>query len=245
VRIGNAGGARFGQARCGVARQVGHGLVRQGVEWQGRNGMARNGAARSGLAWQGRLGMVWRGTARSGAAGNFNERDCMKYAFRDGSRVSNISPQVVGNELDRIHEKHGALKPTNVVEEARPEEAPLHPVFEWNDSIAAEEWRLHTARNLIRSVQVITSDNQKESVYVSVVTEHREREYQPLAVVAKSPDLYAEAVYEAQQRIKAAKKSLDDLQRAAEHSGMESAQREAIKAASEAIATASNAVEVL
>lgn len=169
----------------------------------------------------------------------------MKYAFRDGSRVSNISPQVVGNELGRIHEKHGALKPTNVVEEARPEEAPLHPAFEWNDSIAAEEWRLHTARNLIRSVQVITSDNQKEAVYVSVVTEQKEREYQPLAVVAKSPDLYAEAVYEAQQRIKAAKKSLDDLERAAENTGMQSVHRQAIKTASEAIATASNAVEVL
>ena len=169
----------------------------------------------------------------------------MKYAFRDGSRISNISPQVVGHELGRIHGKHGALKPINVVEEARPEEAPLHPVFEWNDSIAAEEWRLHTARNLIRSVQVITSDDQKESVYVSVVTQQREREYQPLAVVAKSPDLYAEAVYEAQQRINAANKALDDLKRAAKHSGMESAKMNAIKAASEAIATASKAVEVL
>jgi len=234
------GSARLGLERRGKARQA-----RLGTDGQGKAKQGRIGMARQGQAGQGRIGMVWRGTARSGAAGNFNERDCMKYAFRDGSRVSNISPQVVGNELDRIHEKHGALKPTNVVEEARPEEAPLHPVFEWNDSIAAGEWRLHTARNLIRSVQVITSDNQKESVYVSVVTEQREREYQPLAVVAKSPDLYAEAVYDAQQRIKAAKKSLDDLQRAAEHSGMESAQREAIKAASEAIATASNAVEVL
>jgi hypothetical protein len=63
--------------------------------------------------------------------------------------------------------------------------------------------------------------------------------------VAKSPDLYAEAVYEAQQRINAAKKALDDLERAAKHSGMESAKRNAIKAASEAIATASKAVEVL
>jgi hypothetical protein len=169
----------------------------------------------------------------------------MKYAFRDGSRISNISPQVVGDELDRIHGKHGALKPTNVVDEARPEEAPLHPAFEWNDAIAAEEWRLHTARHLIRSVQVITSDNQKESIYVSVVTEQKDRQYQPLAVVAKSPDLYAEAVYEAQQRIKAAKKALDDLERAAEHSGMKGAQRNAIKAASEAIENASKAVEDL
>lgn len=169
----------------------------------------------------------------------------MKYTFRNGARITKIEAQVVGEELDRIHKEHGALKPTSVVDEARPEEAALHPCFEWNDSVAAEEWRLHTARNLIRSVQVITPDNEQEPVYVSVNTENKEREYQPVSVVVKTPNLYAEAVFEAQQRINAAKKALEDLERAASSNNIESREIAAIRIAMQALATASGAVQAL
>ena len=167
-----------------------------------------------------------------------------QYVFRSGSRVSGIDATVAGNELERIHQRHGALRPVDVVDAARPDTAPLHPAFEWRDAVAAEEWRKVQAQNLIRSVQVVSENEEQAPVYVSVQTE-QEREYQPLEVVVNKPDLYGMAIHEAQQRINAAKKALHELEAAASDSEVEQRHLAAIQIAMQALATASGAVEAL
>lgn len=168
-----------------------------------------------------------------------------KYVFRSGNRVQRVKAQVVGEELERIHKAKGALLPADVVDESRPDEAPLHDAFEWRDDVAAEEWRCHTARNLIRSVHVVNEKEESEPVYVSVVTQEKEREYQPIDVIVQSPNLYAMAIYEAQQRINSAKKSLEDLQRAADGADVDQKQLAAIRIAMQALSTASGAIQAL
>ncbi len=50
----------------------------------------------------------------------------------------------------------GVLRPERVVDFARDPTTALHAAFTWDDSEAAEAWRLHQARNIIRvSVQVV------------------------------------------------------------------------------------------
>lgn len=51
-------------------------------------------------------------------------------------------------------ERDGRLLPADVVEAARDPASPLHSHFEWNDSAAAEKYRLDQARTLIRSVKI-------------------------------------------------------------------------------------------
>jgi len=50
-------------------------------------------------------------------------------------------------------ERDGKLYPADVVNAARSPSSPLHPYFDWDDSSAAEKYRLDQARALIRSVQ--------------------------------------------------------------------------------------------
>lgn len=57
-------------------------------------------------------------------------------------------------ELRSIYERHGRLTPALVVEEARPEDHPLHHRFCWDDEEAAERFRLVQAATLIRQVKV-------------------------------------------------------------------------------------------
>jgi hypothetical protein len=58
---------------------------------------------------------------------------------------------IIAAELRRIaNENEGILKPEAVVDAARPKDSPLHDQFDWNNSEAAQKWRLHQARNLIR-----------------------------------------------------------------------------------------------
>ena len=61
----------------------------------------------------------------------------------------------IKTELDKLARKaRGLLKPCDVVEAARPDESPLHGAFEWDDSVAAQQYRIWQARELIVSVRV-------------------------------------------------------------------------------------------
>lgn len=59
------------------------------------------------------------------------------------------------DQLQKLYDENRRLTPVLVLTEARDPDSPLHTLFEWNDSEAAERWRLQQARELIRSVRVV------------------------------------------------------------------------------------------
>lgn len=61
-----------------------------------------------------------------------------------------MSNPVVIAELRRIADANrGQLRPIDVVNAARPKASPLHSRFEWDNTKAAQEYRLWQARHLI------------------------------------------------------------------------------------------------
>lgn len=82
-----------------------------------------------------------------------------KYAASPNGVLGDEQAPIVGAELDRIERERGCLKPTEVVDEARPKKSPLHRYFTWDDTEAAELHRQNEARALIRSVVIITVDD--------------------------------------------------------------------------------------
>lgn len=64
-------------------------------------------------------------------------------------------PQVVGEKLEALDKKHGRLTPAIVVNDAQSPFSPLHDAFEWDDSKAAEQYRLGQADHLLRSIVVV------------------------------------------------------------------------------------------
>ena len=167
-----------------------------------------------------------------------------KFVFKEGSRL-NVSANLVGHELDRIYKKNNSLVASDVVNESRPKKAPLHPAFEWNDGVAAEEWRTHTARNLIRSVKVVLDNQQSQTAYVNVVNETGKRNYQPMEIVIKRPDLYANAVYDVQIRINAALASLNELENLTKNGNVDAMKMATIRIVMQALATANSAAQSL
>lgn len=77
--------------------------------------------------------------------------DNVLYEFKDGVPISG-DPQEVGQELERIEQKHGKCEPEIVLDEARDPESPLHDYFTWDDAEAARKQRLAEARKVTRSV---------------------------------------------------------------------------------------------
>jgi len=78
------------------------------------------------------------------------------------------NPEIVA-ELKRLADRHGGeLRPADVVDAARPKRSPLHACFEWDDTAAAQEWRLHQARNLLRVVVAYEPADSKEATHCRV-----------------------------------------------------------------------------
>lgn len=108
----------------------------------------------------------------------------MIYKFAEGS-IHTVSAQVVGPILDQMGRK-GILTPKNVVDEARPEDSPLHPEFEWDDAIAAEKWREKQAHLLIIHTIKIEEPESSSSIpikafHVTVEKSH----YEPIDIIMK------------------------------------------------------------
>ncbi len=93
----------------------------------------------------------------------------MIYKFKNGSRVKGVSAQVAGETCAQL-ESEGRLTPHDLVEASRPEDAPMHKAFEWNDAVAAERYRETQASYIIRSIVVkpeVTNEPVRKFVSIS------------------------------------------------------------------------------
>lgn len=96
----------------------------------------------------------------------------MIYQFRAGYSLPGVTAQVVGDTLKKLEAEHGIVTPAAVVSIARPRNAPFHQCFEWDDSRAADKFRLDQARLIIRSVEVVhimeNGKQERQLGYVSI-----------------------------------------------------------------------------
>lgn len=106
-----------------------------------------------------------------------------------------IPAQTAGEELDRIYHQYGKIEKAVVVEESRPENAPLHDCFEWRDDVAAEKYRENQASHIIRSIVAIGGEEKKASAVRAYV--HVESDYHPMEVVVKSKPMYEDLLQSA------------------------------------------------
>lgn len=66
------------------------------------------------------------------------------------------------SELESIENNKGQITPDVLLETARSEDSSLHNKFTWDDSEAAEKWRLEEARYLIKSFRLVVTIEERE-----------------------------------------------------------------------------------
>lgn len=104
----------------------------------------------------------------------------MVYKWKPGSHHK-VDAQTAG-EVCAALEEEGRLNAETLVEKSRPEEAPLHDEFEWDDSIAAEEYRKQQARVLIATVvEIISPEVVPTRAFFNIV--HKEANYESVRVI--------------------------------------------------------------
>lgn len=102
----------------------------------------------------------------------------------------------------------GALTPAEVVEAARSEASPLHSAFEWDDGEAAERWRQHQARQLIRvAVQYVpgAKDQQIECRVFASLTPDRKTGgagYRLVSVIMADDEMRRQLLMDARAEMK-------------------------------------------
>jgi len=107
----------------------------------------------------------------------------MKVVWKDGFRAK-VSAQTAYDVINGLYEE-GKSEASDLVDASRPEDAPLHSMFEWNDSIAAEKYREDQARYIIRHVCVINDAEESETVPVRAFFQIDEEtsNYEPTVVI--------------------------------------------------------------
>ena len=78
-----------------------------------------------------------------------------------------ISAEIVGKEFRKIEKQYGTLTSENVLESAKSDDSPLHDIFEWDDTIAANNLKCEVAtdeeKTFVVRAYLNVSENKKGS----------------------------------------------------------------------------------
>lgn len=108
----------------------------------------------------------------------------------DDGNLSKRNAKALCAEIEQIK---GRVTPKTLLERARPKTSPIHKLFEWDDSVAAEKHRVEQARRLIASVTITVVNvahpvRQYHSVPVRIATGAGRREFVTRAVAVANTE---------------------------------------------------------
>ena len=106
------------------------------------------------------------------------------------------------------------ISPQELLEKARDVNSELHKCFEWNDSIAAEKYRLQQARGVLVNLVYKTEKKDAEPIrYLQITTQ--KNVYQPTKMFLVQEDEYQNLLKRAKSELESFKKryhTLSELQ---------------------------------
>ena len=140
----------------------------------------------------------------------------MIYKWKAGARAP-VSAQVAGEVCERMS-ANGELTPKALVDASRPEDAPLHKVFEWDDAKAAERYRESQAAYIIRSIEVKREDvTEPVRAFFTVPTEGgTSYQYHSVDTILRSTDSRESLLEAAKRELEAFTHKYDQLVELAE-----------------------------
>lgn len=137
------------------------------------------------------------------------------YQWKRGSFVSGDA-QVAG-EVCSMLERRGDLTPKTLVDESRPDDAPLHGMFEWDDAEAAEMYRQSQARHIINNIEVVAvGDSKPVRAFVSLRVGGQDRRYESTEVALSKPDSREMVLREALSELRAFERKYSRLEELAD-----------------------------
>ena len=129
--------------------------------------------------------------------------------WRSGLGIFKADAQKVADEISSIGL---SVSPEEIVEKAKDEATELHKCFEWDDTKAAEKFRLHQARQIVCNLIVReVNDTQKErEIRVFYKTDNTDG-YKPITYIMRDEDEYQKLLSRAVSELKSFQKKYSTL----------------------------------
>jgi len=87
----------------------------------------------------------------------------MRFQWRDGSRVRGITAEAAAKRIEFLRKRlKRDVRPDDILKDAKHADSPLHPAFDWDDSVAAQKWRIHQAGHILMSVEIVPKQGDDE-----------------------------------------------------------------------------------
>lgn len=116
-------------------------------------------------------------------------------------------------ELSRLEAEHGRLVPSAIVDAARSPKSPLHRFFEWDNTVAAEKYRIMQASNLIRHVKVVMElPNLTARTVRAYVSPYTGQGYVRIEKALSDADMRMQLLAQARRELEAFRKRYNDLE---------------------------------
>ena len=145
------------------------------------------------------------------------------YEYRDGWHP-NVDANTVGGVMEEIEERNGSVTSELFLEASRAPDSPTHGVFEWDDSVAAERYRLHQASRTICAIRVIVKNGPGAEVgreppraFVNIVEDDSKKaRYMNVSDALSNEDTRAAVLTRAMRELKAFQEKYASLEELAD-----------------------------
>lgn len=133
-----------------------------------------------------------------------------KYKATKGAMFNDEQAQVIGERVEELaEENNGYITPELVVIDAKFKKSPLHNHFEWDDGIAAAQFRIRQARQIMSHIDIIIKTNGDEEpvkafhnvIIINEKDNTSERVYSPLINVMSDKEQYRQIVEKAMKEL--------------------------------------------
>ena len=137
-----------------------------------------------------------------------------KYSWRKGYKYK-VDANVVGKVLEKIERRNGSVTTKAFLEESRSKKCPTHFMFEWDDTIAAEKYRLSQAAMIINQIECVVegvSDPVPAFVNVKVKSVKKSAVFINIETAIADDEMRAQLLQNALRELKAFEKKYQGLQ---------------------------------
>lgn len=130
------------------------------------------------------------------------------------SLYKGVDPQKVADEILGIGDE---ATPQQIVDAARDESTELHRCFEWNDSVAAEKYRLTQARTIVCNLVIARPEAEVEKPKIRCFYKPESSQgYKPSTYIFHVPSEYEKLLEQAYSELRAFKAKYSALQELSE-----------------------------
>ena len=124
------------------------------------------------------------------------------------SFFSDANAEKCYEEIQTIGE---SVTPKQILDYARNPETELHKCFEWDDSIAAEKYRIEQARMVVRHLVIVNDKESDKEPQKIRVMQRAEDAYKPVQMIVRNKTEYESLLERARAELRAIKNRYSQL----------------------------------